>query len=166
LTLIDLDFLFVRVLQPLLELQLSVVADSLLETELLTDWFKAKIVEDSLRLRTSLKHAIAHLYQVFLEEYKHAYLPTLADSSSIFTQIAINLLYLQNTINILYTEQGTLNQSTLPFQGVLMVFMGCYCSSDTYKEFWDIDDMLAAYFLPCWRIWLGLQEIRSVRNSI
>ena len=36
------------------------------------------------------------------------------------------------------------------FRYRLMIFMGCYCSSDGYSNFWQMDAVLAAHFLPCW----------------
>jgi hypothetical protein len=148
LSLADVDFLFLRVLHPLLEVHLSVFEDSLLETELLSDWLQEQ--PDTLELRTSLKSAIAHLYQIFLQEYNITYLPTLTGEEGMFTQIVSNLLYLQNVINTLYTDSSI--NPHLPFQDLLTVFMGCYCSSESYAEFWTIDDVLAAYFLPCWHL--------------
>jgi hypothetical protein len=155
LTLFDLDFLFLRVLQPLLDLHLSVFEDSTLEMDLLTDWLKTPAAGGSLRLRTSLKQAIARLYSVFLEQYKSTYLPTLEGEAGVFAQIASNLLYLQNTVNELYTDVYAETEPSLPFQDLLMVFIGSYCTIDSYAEFWDIDDVLAAYFLPCWQIWMS-----------
>ncbi|MBW4519299.1 MAG: hypothetical protein KME16_06305 [Scytolyngbya sp. HA4215-MV1] len=145
LSLADVDFLFLRVLRPLLEVHLSVFEDSLLETELLSDWLKEQ--PDTLELRSSLKSAIVHLYQIFLQEYNATYLPTLTGEVGMFTQIVSNLLYLQNAINTLYTDPSIDIQ--LPFQDLLIVFIGCYCSSESYADFWTIDDVLAAYFLPC-----------------
>jgi hypothetical protein len=151
LTLADVDFLFLRVLRPLLEIRLSVLEDSPLETELLNEWLNYQ--PDTLELRTNLKVAIAQLHQLFLQEYNAAYLPTFTGEVGMFTQIVNNLLYLQNVINNLYTDPVLANNPHLPFQDLLIIFMGCYCSSDSYAEFWTIDDVLAAYFLPCWH-WL------------
>jgi hypothetical protein len=153
LTLADLDFLFLRVLQPLLDFYLSVSEDSPLEMDLLTDWLKTPGDGGSLRLRVSLKQAIARLYSIFLEQYKAAYLPTLEGEAGVFAQIASNLLYLQNTVNELYTDLSAETEPSLPFQDLLMVFIGSYCAIDSYAEFWNIDDVLAAYFLPCWQMW-------------
>lgn len=148
LTLVDVDFLFLRVLRPLLEIQISVMEESPLETELLSEWLTQQ--PDSLELRTNLKLAIIHLHQIFLQEYNLTYLPTFSGDIGIFTQIVSNLLYLQNVINCLYTDLTSEESPHLPFQDLLTVFIGCYCSSDSYEEFWAIDDILAAYFLPCW----------------
>jgi hypothetical protein len=152
LTLFDLDFLFLRVLQPLLSIHLSVSEDSPLETDLLTDWLQTPSVGGDLRLRVSLKQAIARLYSIFLEQYKANYLPTLEGEIGVFAQIASNLLYLQNIVNELYTDFYAETDSPLPFQDLLMVFIGSYFAADSYAEFWDIDDVLAAYFLPCWQL--------------
>jgi hypothetical protein len=154
LTLFDLNFLFLRVLQPLLDIHLSVSEDSPLEADLLTDWLQTPSVGGSLRLRVSLKQAIARLYSIFLEQYKANYLPTLDGEIGAFAEIASNLLYLQNIVNELYTDFSAETDPPLPFQDLLMVFIGSYCAVDSYAEFWDIDDVLAAYFLPCWHLWM------------
>lgn len=160
LTLADVDFLFLKVLRPLLEVRLSVFEDTLLETELLGEWAQAGYEVHSLELRTSLKQAIAHLYQIFLQEYNCMYLPTMTGETGMFTQIVSNLLYLQNAMNSLYTDFIAQSNPALPFQDLLIVFTGCYCSSDSFAEFWAIDDVLAGYFLPCW-----YQLERSLESS-
>ncbi len=152
LSLADLDFLFLRVLRSLLEYRLSVLETSDLEQDLLADWRQTNIAVESLELRTSLKLAIAQLYHIFLEEYNAAYLPTLTGDVGLFTQMIGNLLHLQNVVDSLYTDAEALSKG-LPFQDLLLLFIGCYCSGDSYREFWAIDDVLAAYFLPCWRHW-------------
>jgi hypothetical protein len=151
LSLADLDSLFLRVLRPLLSLDLSPLVLSPLEMDLLADW-QAHALEPGLRLRleTSLKQAIAGLYQIFYEEYSHAYLPTLADEDSLFADIVVNLLHLQNVINTLYPHLPASNGSKLPFQDVMVVFISAYCSGDSYQEFWTVDNVLADYFVPCW----------------
>lgn len=156
LSLADLDFLFLRVLRSLLEVQISVFESSDLERDLLAEWRTTGARVDSLELQTNLKQAIAHLYQIFLEEYNTGYLPTMAGETGIFAQIASNLLHLQNAIDSLYTD-GIANQSLLPFQDLLLVFIGAYCARDSYNEFWAIDDILAAYFLPCWLLLASLE---------
>lgn len=150
----DIDFLFLQVLRPLLELSLSVFSESDLERELLTEW-----EDPSLELSTSLKQAIAHLYQIFLEEYNSTYLPTITGDIGIFAKAVSNLLYLQNAIDSLYRDFIAETQPHLPFQDLLIIFIGSYCSSDSYEEFWEVDNVLAAYFLPCWQI-LSELEIR------
>lgn len=150
LSLADLDFLFLRVLKPLLEMQLSVLHPSPLETDLLTIWDQQGLDVEPLECRTSLKCAIAQLYRIFLTEYNADYLPTLTGSGGVFTEIASNLLYLQNAVNDLYTDFTSAQHPDLPFQDLLTVFISSYCSSDCYTEFWDVDDSLAHYFLPCW----------------
>ncbi|MBW4551816.1 MAG: hypothetical protein KME35_12005 [Aphanocapsa sp. GSE-SYN-MK-11-07L] len=147
LSLTDIDFLFLEVLRPLLEMSLSALTETPLEADLLADWAAAG--GPSLELRTSLKQALAEMYQVFLAEYNATYLPTLTGDVGLFTKLVSNLLYLQNAINQLYTDAEA--AAELPFQDLLLLFVGCYCSSDSYAEFWAIDDVLAAYFLPCWQ---------------
>lgn len=144
----DVDFLFMRVLQPLLEVTLSVSEEARLEQDLLQQWQTADYGIYALELRTSLKQAIAHLYSVFLNEYSRFYLPTLEGEGGLFTQIVSNLLYLQNAVNELYTALP--ETDNLPFQDLLMLFISSFCSSDSYAEFWDVDDAIASYFLPCW----------------
>jgi hypothetical protein len=158
LSLADVDFLFLEVLRPLLEMSLSVFAETRLESDLLAEWAAAGNLVHSLELRTSLKQSLAQMYQIFLEEYNATYLPTLTGDVGLFTKMVSNLLYLQNAINQLYTDAYA--EAELPFQDLLLLFIGCYCSSDSYAEFWAIDDVLAAYFLPCWQIlsdWYGAQ---------
>ncbi len=150
LTLVDVDFLFLQVLRPLLDIQLSVFAETPLETDLLREWGQTGMAVDDLALKTSLKGAIAALYQVFFHEYNATYLPTLVGESSLFTAIVSNLLYLQNVLNDLYTDP--INKAAVPCQDLLLLFVGCYCSSDSYAEFWTLDDVLAAYYWPCWHL--------------
>ncbi len=148
----DIDFLFLRVLQPLLEMTLSVRTESLLETELLSQWAAENHPVESLEFRISLKRAIAALYQLFLDEYNRNYLPTINGSVGIFTQATSNLLYLQNAVNQLYTSDIAKTTADLPFQDLLMIFIATYCSTNGYQDFWDIDNAIAQYFLPCWQI--------------
>ncbi len=151
LSLADVDFLFLRVLQPLLELRLSLLEDTPLETDLLSEWADPQGMP-CLELRTSLKGAIAHLYQVFMAAYNRTYLPTMTGDAGLFTEIVGNLLHLQNVVNSLYVDRAGEQNPQLPFQDLLIIFIGCYCSSDSYSEFWTIDDVLAAHFLPCWHL--------------
>ena len=146
----DLDFLFLRVLQPLLSLNLSVMEPSPLEQDVLAHWQTQGVGVDSLALQTGLKSAIAQLYQIFLTEYQALYLPTISAQSGIFTQIASNLLQLQNVINCLYTDPELTQPGPFPFQDLLIVFISSYCCLDSYAEFWQVDDVLATYFIPCW----------------
>ncbi|MEO1299333.1 MAG: hypothetical protein AAFW75_26890, partial [Cyanobacteria bacterium J06636_16] len=151
LTLADLDFLFLRVLQPLLELHSSPMEASLLETELLTALPPQQLSsEQMMRLQVKLKRAIAQLHQIFLTEYSATYLPTLATEASLFADIAINLLHLQNVINTLYTDPQFTQNAIVPFQDLLIVFISRYCSGDSYADFWQVDNVLADYFIPCW----------------
>ena len=159
LTLTDVDFLFLQVLRPLLDIQLSVFAETPLETDLLREWSQAGIAVDALALKTSLKGAIASLYQVFFQEYNATYLPTLVGDSSLFTTIISNLLYLQNVLNDLYTDP--INNTAVPFQDLLLLFVGCYCSSDSYAEFWSLDDALAVYYWPCWHLLNSLLDLND-----
>ncbi len=151
LTLADLDFLFLRVLQPLLELHSSPVEASLLETELLATLATQRLSsEQVMRLQVKLKRAIAQLHQIFLTEYSATYLPTLATEESLFADIALNLLHLQNVINALYTDPQFTQNTVVPFQDLLIVFISRYCSGDSYADFWQVDNALADYFIPCW----------------
>jgi hypothetical protein len=150
LSLADLDFLFLRVLQPLLEMKLSVTEETGLEMDLWERWAQDGVTQ-SLALRVELTGAIARLYQVFLEEYEAAYLPEITDN--IFTQIVGNLLDLQNAMSDLYTDITA--HSPLPFQDLLTLFVGNAVSGDSYAEFWDVDEAIAEYFLPCWYLLAG-----------
>ncbi|MDA0266575.1 MAG: hypothetical protein O3A14_06320 [Cyanobacteria bacterium] len=152
LSLADLDFLFLKVLQPLLAVNLSALEASPLEVDLLAD-FQAQTLEPGprLRLEANLKGAIAQLHQIFYEEYSREYLPTLATEESLFAQIALNLLHLQNVINTLYRDPDLARSAGVPFQDVLMVFISAYCSGNSFTEFWSVDNVLADYFVPCWQ---------------
>ena len=152
LSLADLDFLFLRVLHPLLELHSSPLEPSTLETELLATIPIQQLPEEqALRVKVSLQQAIAQLHQLFLTEYSATYLPTLASEDSLFAEIVLNLLHLQNVINTLYTDPQFTEVSTLPFQDLLIVFISSYCSGDSYSDFWTVDNVLADYFIPCWQ---------------
>ncbi|MDY7012175.1 MAG: hypothetical protein SVX43_01025 [Cyanobacteriota bacterium] len=148
LSLMDVDFLFLRVLQPLLSVRLSVLEESTLEQELLAEWG----VGDA-ATRASLKQAIARLYHLFFEEYARCYQPSLTLTDGLFGSLISNLLYLQNAIDWLYTCPFA--EGDLPFQDLLLLFISCYCSADCYADFWDIDDVLANYFIPCWLLLLN-----------
>lgn len=153
LSLADLDFLFVRVLQPLLELHLSIAEASPLEIELLADSSLLQVDADQIpQLEVSLKQAIAQLHHCFLTEYGHHYLPTVASEDSLFAEIVVNLLHLQNVINTLYTDPELTRHPPMPFQDLMIVFISRFCSGDSYTEFWQIDNVLADYFLPCWHL--------------
>ncbi len=147
LSLADVDYLFLRILQPLLDVHSSVLSESQLETDLIQHW-RSQITQTE-TFRVSLKQAIVQMHQVFLETYQQAYLSSMQADSSLFAHIVCNLLYLQNVVNYLCSEYKCPN-SQLPFRDLLLVFIGSYCAQDSYAEFWDIDDILAGYFLPCW----------------
>jgi hypothetical protein len=147
----DIDFLFLRVLRPLLEFSLSVFSESDLEKDLLAEWLPES-QNSSLELRINLKQAIAHLYQIFFQEYNSTYLPTMTGDIGVFAQAVSNLLYLQNAIDSIYKDFMAESNPTLPFQDLLIIFIGNYSSSDRYSEFWEIDNILASYFLPCWQV--------------
>ncbi len=142
LSLLDADFLFLRVLAPLLTVNLSALSESPLECELLQEQGVT-----SLAARASLKQAIAQLYQIFFATYAEHYQPSLADGRGLFGQFVANLLYFQNALNQLYTNPPA---GDIPFQDLLVLFVGCYCAGDSYADFWDIDDAIAHYFLPAW----------------
>ncbi len=146
----DIDFMFLRVLQPLLEPQISMVRASALECDLLTYWSSQLLEVESIELQTSLKQAILRLHQIFLQEYEQTYLPSATSDTSWFALIICNLLQLQNVINYLLAEFSTVAQTRIPFRDLLLVFIGSYCSTNSYDNFWMIDDVLARYFIPCW----------------
>ncbi|HEY9887866.1 MAG TPA: hypothetical protein V6D02_05655 [Candidatus Obscuribacterales bacterium] len=153
LSLADLDFLFLRVLQPLLEIHLSPFEPSPLELELLADAALHHLnAEQMPRLEINLKRAIAQLHHLFLTEYSNTYLPRIEAEDSLFAEIALNLLHLQNVINTLYTDPQFTQAAPIPFQDLLIVFISSYCSGDSYAEFWQVDNVLAAYFVPCWHL--------------
>ncbi|MEM9116618.1 MAG: hypothetical protein AAGD09_01915 [Cyanobacteria bacterium P01_F01_bin.56] len=153
LSLADLDFLFLRVLQPLLEVHLSPVEASPLEIELLADSPLLHVGAEQIpRLEVNLKQAIAQLHHCFLTEYGNHYLPTVESEDSLFAEIAVNLLHLQNVINTLYTDPQFTEPSPLPFQDLMIVFISRFCSGDSYAEFWQVDNVLADSFIPCWHL--------------
>jgi hypothetical protein len=152
----DLDFLFSRVLQPLLELHLSLSEASVLEQELLAEWEVLFGQEPSLVLQTSLKQAIAHLYQIFFAEYLLTCLPSLTHPSSLFADTLANLIHLQNVLNHLCTSDDIQSEDGLSLQILLVLFLGCYCSGDSYDEFWDVDKAIADFFLPAFSQLQGL----------
>ncbi|MEM1308558.1 MAG: hypothetical protein AAGF98_03480 [Cyanobacteria bacterium P01_H01_bin.153] len=157
LSLADLDFLFLRVLQPLLEIHLSPIEASPLEIQLLADSPLLDLGADQIpRLEVNLKKAIAQLHHCFLTEYGDHYLATVESEDSLFAEIAVNLLHLQNVINTLYTDVQFTDQTKIPFQDLMIVFISRFCSGDSYAEFWQIDNVLADYFVPCW---LLLQDV-------
>jgi hypothetical protein len=131
-----------------------VLSDSELETDLLASLVNITQLNngDAIATRATLKQAIMQLYQVFLEEYRQHYLPTLS-SDGLFSRLLSNLLALQNVVNQLYTSTSV--YSDFPFQDLLVLFIGNYCSADCYKDFWNVDDVLASYFFPCWHLVQG-----------
>lgn len=160
LSLIDLDFLFVRVINPLLEISISALETSPLEQDILANWKDQGIQPLSLELRTHLKQQLSRLHEIFLESYRQYYLPSLKSNEGIFCQAATNLIYLQNTINYLCVDACQAVTTALghspgeppPYHDLLMIFIGCYCSGDGYSNFWQMDAVLADHFLPCWHL--------------
>lgn len=151
LSLADLDSLFLQVLRPLLTVDLCPLQPTPLEMDLLAEFQAASLAPElRLQLETSLKQAIAQLHQIFYGEYSRAYLPTVAAEDSLFADIVVNLLHLQNVINTLYPDPTLAGPGNLPFQDVMGVFISTYCSGDSYGEFWQVDNVLADYFVPCW----------------
>jgi hypothetical protein len=149
----DLDFLFSRVIQPLLEIRQSSVEASPLEIELLSESPLLALEAAQIpQLEVNLKKAIAQLHHCFLREYGDYYLPTVDSEESLFAEIALNLLHLQNVINTLYTDPEFTDQSPLPFQDLMIVFISRFCSGVSYAEFWQVDNVLADCFVPCWRL--------------
>ncbi len=158
LSLLDIDFLFLRVLKPLLDVQLSVFTSTDLETGLRGEWDSHPDAKNLKITEFELKTLIAELYHLFFQEFQ-AYAPQVDHPSGFFATMIFNLLHLQNVINSLYHHP--LAESELPIRDLLLVFVGCYCSQDCYQEFWTIDDALAHYFLPCGhhlRAWLNMQN--------
>lgn len=165
LSLIDLDFLFVRVINSLMEINVSALNTSPLEQEILSSWKEEGIKPLSLELKAHLKQRLSRLHEIFLDDYRQHYLPSLKSSAGIFSQAVTNLIYLQNTINYLCVEAcreltaELVHNSLEPplYHDLLMIFIGCFCSGDGYSNFWQMDAVLADYFLPCWHL-LRLQQ--------
>ncbi|MEO0433369.1 MAG: hypothetical protein AAF151_16900 [Cyanobacteria bacterium J06656_5] len=160
LSLIDLDFLFIRVINPLMEINISALNTSPLEQEILSIWQQQGIRSPSLELRTHLKQKLSRLHEIFLDDYRQQYLSSLKSTTGIFGQAATNLVYLQNTINHLCVEacqdvtaDFDQNSPQPPlYHDLLMIFIGCFCSGDSYSNFWQMDAVLADHFLPCWHL--------------
>ncbi len=160
LSLIDLDFLFIRVINPLMEINISAMETSPLEQEILSIWQDQGMRSPSLELKTHLKQQLSRLHEIFLDDYRQHYLPSLKSTSGIFGQAATNLVYLQNTINHLCVDAcrdvtvGLVQNASCPplYHDLLMIFIGCFCSGDSYSNFWQMDAMLAEHFLPCWHL--------------
>ncbi|ESA36827.1 hypothetical protein N836_06190 [Leptolyngbya sp. Heron Island J] len=160
LSLIDLDFLFIRVINPLLKINISALETSPLEQGILSNWKDRGIKSPSLELQAHLKQKLSRLHEIFLENYRQHYLSSLKSSQGIFCQAATNLVYLQNTINHLCVDvcqeviTGVANgpAEPPPYHDLLMIFIGCYCSGDSYSNFWQMDAVLADHFLPCWHL--------------
>ncbi|MEO0396608.1 MAG: hypothetical protein AAF243_11565, partial [Cyanobacteria bacterium P01_A01_bin.137] len=160
LSLIDLDFLFIRVINPLMEINISALKTSPLEHEILSIWQQQGIRWPSLELRTHLKQKLSRLHEIFLDDYRQQYLSSLKSTTGIFGQAATDLVYLQNTINHLCVEAcqdvtADLDQNSPQpplYHDLLMIFIGCFCSGDSYSNFWQMDAVLADHFLPCWHL--------------
>ncbi|MDV3347673.1 hypothetical protein QGP82_03120 [Leptothoe sp. LEGE 181152] len=163
LSLIDLDFLFIRVINPLMKINISALETSSLEQDILSNWKHQGIKSFSLELRTHLKQKLSRLHEIFLDNYRQHYLSSLKSSEGIFCQAATNLVYLQNTINHLCVDACRDVTTSLAdesaeqplYHDLLMIFIGCHCSGDGYSHFWQMDAVLAQHFLPCWHL---LQE--------
>ncbi len=151
---LDVEFLFERLLQPLLNFTVDPEVDSLLEQSLLIEWGQFDPIT-----RRQLKRSLLQLHHIFWEEYLAHYQPTAAHPSHRFGQIVSNLLDVQNISNHLYCSDWS--ETGLPFQDLLAVFIGCYCSADAYQHFWQIDQVLAQYFIPCWQILAAQSTPRS-----
>lgn len=149
----DIDFLFLKILKPLLEVQVSVFEESVLETNLIDQRSRRWPDEISLDFSVSLKQAILELSQVFLEEYQANCLPKITGELNIYTQMVINLLQLQHVINDLCSDATIKGSDQISFHVLIPIFIGCYCSGDSFTEFWEIDNVIANYFLPCfWQL--------------
>ncbi len=146
LSLLDVDFLFLKVLKPLLEVRLSITEPTPLEAGLWSEWQ----ANSSTRLSDHHKHfltaAVAELYRLFFEEFQ-AYAPDFETSQGHFAAMIFNFLHIQNAVNQLYHH--ALTQAGIPLRDLLLIFIGQYCSQDCYQEFWTIDTVLATDFLPC-----------------
>ncbi|NEQ53804.1 MAG: hypothetical protein F6K11_27345 [Leptolyngbya sp. SIO3F4] len=165
LSLLDLDFLFIRVIDPLMKINISALETSILEQEILTSWKEQGAKTLSLELKVHLKQKLSRLHALFLEDYRQHYLSSLKSNTGLFGQAAINLVYLQNTINHLCVSACrdiavTVTAQSQPqlYHDLLMIFIGCFCSGDGYSNFWQMDAVLAQHFLPCWHLlhkWIG-----------
>ncbi|MBX2863346.1 MAG: hypothetical protein KTR27_07295 [Leptolyngbyaceae cyanobacterium MAG.088] len=157
LSLLDLDFLFIRVIDPLMKINISALETSPLEQEILASWKTKGVKPLSLELKAHLKQKLSRLHELFLDDYRQHYLSSLKSSTGLFGQAATNLVYLQNTINHLCVDAcrdvtaETVDQPQL-YHDLLMIFIGCFCSGDGYSNFWQMDAVLAQYFLPCWHL--------------
>ncbi|MEO0800721.1 MAG: hypothetical protein AAFY57_00410 [Cyanobacteria bacterium J06642_2] len=162
LTLADLDFLYLRVLKPLLEIHLSPVQKSPLELDLLEQWKSSDNQLATTALSNHLQKVISRLHEIFLEEYHSFYLADIERETSLFYQAAVNLVYLHNVVNQLLADTPS-EGDLLPFLNLAIVFMSSFCAEDSFSSFWWLDDVLARYFLPCRQILK--QWLESSSNS-
>ena len=141
LTLVDLEFLYSKLLEPLLSVQSSELAQDLLKV-----WKKENPSLNSETALCRIQQSLEELSAIFSQEYEKHYLPKL--NQSFFYQLTSNLLNLQNSINFLYTSPHS--QRELPFQDFLLVFIGCYFRGDNFANFWDLNHTLTNYFRLGW----------------
>jgi hypothetical protein len=135
LSLVDLWELCRRGLEPLLvALAGSSTAEAL--AELLTQETGVTVNILSLNL------ALAQLHALFYSRYVRFYQPTVTDSKGFFAQALSNLVYLQNTLDQLFHQPRSRRI-------LLVIFLSCYCDQDPSTNFWNLDEVLACYFLSC-----------------
>ncbi|MEM7794301.1 MAG: hypothetical protein AAF579_07585, partial [Cyanobacteria bacterium P01_C01_bin.118] len=157
LSLLDLDFLFIRVINPLMKINISALETSPLEQEILDHWKSGGAKNLSLELKAHLKQKLSRLHELFLEDYRQHYLSSLKSSTGLFGHAATNLVYFQNTINHLCVDAcrdvtAEVGDQPQLYHDLLMIFIGCFCSGDGYSNFWQMDAVLAHNFLPCWHL--------------
>lgn len=129
LTIKDLDFLYPPLFENLIILSLSSLESDLIEQ------FEIKDDTILLSLSKAISH-INHLFSQYTQQYKQEY-----------SKLILNLLRLQNLLNKLYTKTNT---KDLPFQDLIILFVGNYCSSIKDRDISCLNIALANYFFPCW----------------
>ena len=137
LTVKDWDFLYLPTLESLIKLSPALEANFI-------NHFNIENNEGVHNLRT----ALANLQNIFLTEYIYRD-RTSIDSEHHSNSLILSLTKLQNTLNQLYTKP--INNS-IPFQDLILVFVGNYYSAEFERDITQIDFALENYFYPCWQL--------------
>ena len=134
LTIKDLDFIYLPILETLIKLRLSN-----LEAELI-DHFQ--LIDN--QIIDSLRKAILLLQHIFLVEYIDYYQPSIQANKQ-FSNLASDLSNLQQTLNNLYIKSPI---TSLPFKDLIILFV-----ASNYADNGDIEELNSTvynYFQPCW----------------
>ncbi|MEH2179527.1 hypothetical protein [Nostoc sp.] len=75
-------------------------------------------------------------------------MPTITGNTSIYADCNCQFGSPAKIINTLFTDISLHTLTDVPFQTWLLLFMGCYCSGDSYEEFWQVDGAIANTLFP------------------